>query len=97
MNGSLKVKSDRAHFLKKILTMTKTIFFRRWFQLKINLFIFLNLVIISGIISDGAQYGKNGFFEIFNKKLCYAENGVNGSVLGQTENKNTEVFLKSVN
>ena len=75
MNGSLKVKSDRAHFLKKILTMTKTIFFRRWFQLKINLLIFLNLVIISGIISDGAQYGKMAFLKFLIKNCVMLKMG----------------------
>ena len=81
----------------KFLLWQKRFFFGGGFSSRSTFWFFLNLVIISGIISDGAQYGKNGGVGIFNKKLCYAENGVNGSVLGQTENKNTEVFLKSVN
>ena len=81
----------------KFLLWQKRFFFGGGFSSRSTFWFFLNLGIISGIISDGAQYGKNGDVGIFDKKLCYAENGVNGSVLGQTENKNTEVFLKSVN
>lgn len=61
----------------KFLLWQKRFFFGGGFTAQDQPFdFFLNLVIISGIISDGAQYGKNSGVGIFNKKLCYAENGV---------------------